>query len=74
MYHNMIKGILLSTVMTSVLFSPAFAQTNTEDEKDTVIVTGLRIPKQDFTANSPITTVTSEQLKMTGTINIPKTF
>src|SRR5690606_18517627 len=39
-------------------------------ETEEVVVTGSRIRRQDFTANSPITTVTSETFEQTSTIGI----
>ena len=46
----------------------ATAQPNARLEE--VVVTGSRIRRQDFTANSPIATVTSETFEQTSTIGI----
>lgn len=39
-------------------------------EIDTVVVTGSRIARQDYSANSPIVTVTQEDFRATGSVNI----
>ncbi|HEY5667232.1 MAG TPA: TonB-dependent receptor, partial [Gammaproteobacteria bacterium] len=51
-------GALLSAAMFVAPTTPAFAQDAETDEiQEQVIVTGSRIPRRDFTANSPITTI-----------------
>ena len=45
------------------------ADTEDEARQSTITVTGSRIQKQDFVANSPITTVDAEAFELTGTIN-----
>ncbi|WP_313106068.1 TonB-dependent receptor plug domain-containing protein, partial [Brevundimonas sp.] len=39
-------------------------------EIDTIVVTGSRIARQDYSANSPIVTMTQEDFKATGSVNI----
>ncbi len=46
---------------------PAFAQDT--DADDTIVVTGSRIQREDLNAPSPVTTVNSEQLVLTNTVN-----
>lgn len=65
-----------SIVAGSVLSSfslPAFAQEEEEDEErreERVVVTGSRIVKRDYYANSPIETISSATIEVTGTINV----
>jgi iron complex outermembrane receptor protein len=58
--------LLASTMLAAMLASaaPAFAQdTNAEGtEVEGIVVTGSRIVRQDYVANSPIATVTGEQV------------
>ncbi|MFC6197326.1 TonB-dependent receptor domain-containing protein [Ponticaulis profundi] len=76
MNGNIFKTRLLATsvfagVLGSMAVAPAIAQEDTEAEarQQTVQVTGSRIVKQDFVANSPIATVSSETFELTGTVN-----
>jgi iron complex outermembrane recepter protein len=68
------RGRLLATSILAgaTLFSvaPAFAQESSEgaDEQE-IFVTGSRIARQDLVANSPIQTVTSEQIEASGDLN-----
>lgn len=50
--------------------SPALAQ-DADDEavQETIVVTGSRIARPDFTSNSPVSTVSAEQFDLTGTVN-----
>ncbi|GAB4522436.1 MAG: TonB-dependent receptor [Amphiplicatus sp.] len=61
--------LMRSTILTGVAATaamPAFAQ----DEGDDVIyVTGSRIQREDLQAPSPVTTVSTEQLVLTNTVN-----
>ena len=61
---------LRSTMLTGVAAAsalPAFAQDGEAD--DTILVTGTRIQRADLQAPSPVTTVNSEQLLLTNTVN-----
>ena len=64
-----LKGRLLSASMLSGVAAlsavPAFAQ----EADDTIVVTGSRIQREDLNAPSPVTTVNSEQLVLTNTVN-----
>lgn len=53
---SMICGTAFAALATA---APAFAQEDTEVEA--VVITGSRIARQDYIANSPITTVTGDQ-------------
>ena len=60
--------LMRSTVLTgaAVAFvTPAFAQ----DDEDEIVVTGSRIAREDLAAPSPVTTVDSQQLVLTNTVN-----
>lgn len=75
---------LLSTTMIGglaalAIAAPAFAQTaplTTQDpeeeaaELDTVVVTGSRIARSNFTSESPVTVVTSEQITNSGQVGL----
>ena len=57
----------------TLMAAPAMAQTAPQDEDDAVddiVVTGSRIARQDYVANSPIVTVTAEDFQATGSVNI----
>ena len=75
MNGNTLKTHLLASsvfagVLGGVVAMPAVAQETEEEARQaTVQVTGTRILKQDFTANSPVSTVTAEQFDLTGTVN-----
>ena len=47
----------------------ALAQDEGADQVEEIIVTGSRIKKKDFISNAPVTTVNSEQIVLTGTVN-----
>lgn len=58
---TMLTGVAAATAM------PALAQSGEAD--DQIIVTGTRIQREDLNAPSPVTTVNSEQLVLTNTVN-----
>jgi iron complex outermembrane receptor protein len=53
--------VLSAVVVASTAGTPAFAQ-DQDQETQTVVVTGSRIIRQDYEANSPITTVSKDAL------------
>ncbi len=56
---------------TALMAAPAMAQTaQDQDQVDDIVVTGSRIARQDYVANSPIVTVTAEDFQATGSVNI----
>ena len=62
--------LLRSTMFTSfaaIAAMPAVAQSTETD--DTIVVTGTRIQREDLNAPSPVTSVNSEQLVLTNTVN-----
>lgn len=76
MNGNFFKNRLLATsvfagVLGGMVAAPAIAQETDEAEarQQTVQVTGSRIVKQDFVANSPIATVDAEAFELTGSVN-----
>jgi len=48
----------------------AFAQTDAGTTVGEVVVTGSRIPHPNLTTASPVTTVTAQQIKLQGTVNV----
>lgn len=71
---SILTGLTLAAAATAV---PAAAQDQAEPqsppsatELDAVIVTGSRIARQDYIANSPIVTVNQEDFQATGSVNI----
>lgn len=65
----MFAGAALAAAATMIA-APAMAQDSQEDTVDTIVVTGSRIARQDYVANSPIVTVTQEDFQATGSVNI----
>ncbi|MBX3593419.1 TonB-dependent receptor [Sphingomonas sp.] len=66
--------LLASTLLigSSLAAAPAFAQTTdgdaaTTQESGPIVVTGTRIARPDLDAPSPVTTVSAEQIALTGT-------
>lgn len=72
------EGLLGSTILAGALAlgmpSLAFAQSTTtaaaSDDDEAIVVTGTRITRQDYIANSPITTVSNEQLTSQGDVTL----
>lgn len=63
--------IICGVVALSMTAAPAFAQTAAASETVAeVVVTGSRIARKDYVANSPITTVSAEAIKATGNTNV----
>ena len=69
--NSRLRGRLLSASMLSGMaaFTALPAQAQGADADDTIIVTGSRIQRQDLNAPSPVTSVDSQQLVLTNTIN-----
>ncbi|MDO9337730.1 MAG: TonB-dependent receptor [Caulobacter sp.] len=73
--HTTRGRLLASTMICGAAFAalataaPAFAQDEAGAEVDAVVVTGSRIARQDFVANSPISTVSAEDIRATGDLN-----
>jgi len=64
---RVIKALLLAGGASSfVVALPAMAQ----EEEDRIVVTGSRITRQDYEANSPIQTVGAELLENTGSTSV----
>lgn len=59
-----------SVVLASMLAAvPAIAQAQ-EAVLEQIVVTGSRIARPDLSATSPVTTVTAEEFKLSGTVNV----
>ena len=75
MNGNIFKSRLLATsvfagVLGGMTAIPAIAQDDDKEARqETVQVTGSRIIKQDFIANSPISTISAESFELTGSVN-----
>jgi len=57
----------------ALISTPSFAQDAAADEEvasESIIVTGSRIARPDLEAPSPVTTVSSEQFDLTGTVTV----
>lgn len=71
------ERLLASTMIAGLalvgLATPAMAQTTPPDqasEVGDVVVTGSRIARQDYVANSPVSTVSAEQIQARGDVNV----
>lgn len=69
------QRLLATTVIAGAAMlafaAPAMAQeAQQSDQLDQIIVTGSRIVRQDYVANSPIATVSSEQIEARGDVNV----
>lgn len=71
--HTTRGRLLASTMICSAAIAamaaaaPAYAQEDST-EVEAVVVTGSRIARQDFVANSPVATVTAETIEATGSL------
>lgn len=68
--RRLLATTMISGALMAVAAAPAFAQTTDEAEVTDIVVTGSRIVRQDFEAISPVTTVTSETIELTGTLTV----
>lgn len=65
------SGLILGAALAIAPAHRATAQAQqSQDSFDEITVTGSRIPRRDFTANAPITTVTEQTFKETGAIGV----
>lgn len=55
---------------TALMAAPAVAQDQEDDQVEDIVVTGSRIVRQDYVANSPIVTVGVEDFQATGSVNV----
>ncbi len=78
-YRSLKKSLLGATMLggaalaMAVSAAPAFAQEQDADQGgqvDDIVVTGSRIVRQDYVANSPIVTVGQEDFQATGSVTI----
>ncbi len=64
-----VKLALLATA-TTVAFTPsAVFAAEEEAEEERIVITGSRIRRQEFTAESPVTVVDSQQFELGGIVN-----
>ncbi|MFC5371471.1 TonB-dependent receptor plug domain-containing protein [Brevundimonas faecalis] len=71
------ERLLASTVMAGLAFAgmaaPAMAQSagqDTASQVEDIVVTGSRIVRQDYVANSPVSTIGVEQIQARGDVNV----
>jgi outer membrane receptor protein involved in Fe transport len=64
------SAAVIGAALAAAGAAPAFAQDEEADASERVVVTGSRIQRQDYTANSPIVTVGEETFENTSTIGI----
>jgi hypothetical protein len=66
------SGALLASTLAVMPFDPVAAQDQQEDQAplEEVVVTGSRIVRQDFTANSPIQTVDAAMFEQTSAVGV----
>lgn len=65
--------LAMAVAIASTGSMPALAQSDqSADRIEEVVVTGSRIKRQDYVANSPISTVSAEQLKITSATTLDK--
>lgn len=76
-FHFKRERLLASTMIAGFalagLAAPAMAQTTPTDQASAVgdvVVTGSRVVRQDYVANSPISTVSAEQIQARGDVNV----
>jgi outer membrane receptor protein involved in Fe transport len=63
--------LLSSTIMLSIAAAALSATgAQAQESDDEVVVTGTRIKRPDLTSNSPVELVDSEELSITGTVNV----
>ena len=60
---------LRTTMLTGAAAAAALPAMAQDEADDTIVVTGTRIQREDLNAPSPVTTVNSEQLVLTNTVN-----
>ena len=76
LFLKVITGLVAATAATAALAQETAAaghaatQSDTSSEPTEVVVTGSRIARRDYEANSPIVTVGSEAIKQTGEISL----
>ncbi len=61
-----------SLVAVALVATPAYAQDAAEDDEnaESIVVTGSRIARPDLESVSPVTTVSAEQISLTGTVTL----
>ncbi|MDO1559677.1 TonB-dependent receptor [Brevundimonas sp. 2R-24] len=70
-----VRGRLLASTMIggaalmALSSAPAYAQDG-PTQVEAIVVTGSRIARQDYIANSPVATVSEERIEATGTVNV----
>lgn len=73
--HQTRQRLLATTLITGAALmgfaAPALAQTSPDaNQVEDIVVTGSRIVRKDYVANSPIATVSTEQIEARGDVNV----
>ena len=68
--RNAVKLALAANAgLIGLALTPGALAQEGADQVEEITVTGSRIKKKDFISNAPVTTVNSEQIRLTGTVN-----
>ncbi|QJE73290.1 TonB-dependent receptor [Aerophototrophica crusticola] len=70
MKSRSVRAALLASAALGVFAVAPAAQAQQASDLEEIVVTGSRIARQDFVANSPVSTVTSEQIQATGSLAV----
>ena len=72
MGHRSVKACLMASTLVAGLAvtAPATAQDDAQSSEETIVVTGSRILRRDAEAESPILTVTQEDITTSGSITV----
>jgi iron complex outermembrane recepter protein len=76
LFLKVITGLVVATAATAAVAqetaaaAPGAAQSDSSTEPLEVVVTGSRIARRDYEANSPIVTLGSEAIKQTGEVSL----
>lgn len=68
--HRLLASTMIAGASVLAFAAPAMAQDAEPSAIDDIVVTGSRIVRQDYVANSPISTVSAEQIQARGDVNV----
>lgn len=69
--RSLLATTMIGGVALAMAASPSFAQSQDgSTEVGEIVVTGSRIVRQDYVANSPVATVSAEQIQARGDVNV----
>jgi len=68
---SLLSGVsILAAAAAAFTGAPAHAQDTAAEEDEAIVVTGSRVARRDFVANSPITTVGEEELALSQVVTV----